>query len=84
MKYQIELKEPALKKLRKLDKTSVKKILTKIEKLEENPEIGKPLKKRLHGIWQLRTGKYRIWYTIKEETIYIRAIQHKKQAEKRY
>lgn len=34
------------------------------ERLQEFPEYGKPLKGRLHGIWQIRIESFRIWYEI--------------------
>ena len=32
-----------------------------IRKLEEEPQSGKPLRGKLHGLWQLRSGPFRIW-----------------------
>lgn len=85
MGYKVEIKEPAERQIKKLDKSRAKEMLDQIEKLENNPDIhGKPLRGRLAGIWQLRSGKYRIWYTIEDDTVYVRAVKHKKDAEKEY
>ncbi len=85
MPYHVEIKKPALKELRKFNKKIVREILKQIDKLEEHPDkYGKPLGGRLSGIWQLRSGKYRIWYTIEGYMVYVRAIKHKKKAEGNY
>ena len=57
-----------------------------IGKLEEEPQSGKPLRGKLHGLWQLRSGPFRIWYEIneKEKTVTLRAILHKDEARKFY
>jgi mRNA interferase RelE/StbE len=58
-----------------------------ISKLEKYPEIyGKPLRGHLHGIWQIRMGKFRVWYEINEENkeVILKAVFHKKEAEKFY
>ena len=37
------------------------------EWLEQEPQLGKPLRDKLHGLWQLRIGPFRVWYEINEE-----------------
>lgn len=56
------------------------------EKLKENPYCGKPLGDRLHGLWQLRTGPFRLWYEIDnaERKVTLKFILHKNKAEKLY
>jgi mRNA interferase RelE/StbE len=56
------------------------------ERLEQNPEYGKPLRGRLHGIWQIRIGPFRVWYEIsqKEKKVILKAILHKDEAIKYY
>jgi len=50
-----------------------------VKKLEHDPQFGKPLRGKLHGIWQLRIGPFRVWYEIndKEKKVILRAILHK-------
>ncbi|MFP4116086.1 MAG: type II toxin-antitoxin system RelE family toxin [Candidatus Aenigmatarchaeota archaeon] len=85
MTYQVEIKEPAEKKLKKLDKSKSEEILNQIDKLKKYPQkYGKPLGGRLSGFWQLRSGKYRIWYTIENKVVYVRAVKHKEEAEEYY
>lgn len=57
-----------------------------IERLEQDPEFGKPLRGRLHGIWQLRIDPFRIWYEIddRNKKVKLKAILHKKEAERLY
>jgi len=59
--------------LKKLDKVTIKKILTRIETyLACDPkELGKPLKGEFHGYWRYRWGDYRVIYKISEREILI-------------
>lgn len=58
------------------------------EKLAKYPEIhGKPLRGRLHGLWQIRFGEsFRIWYEIDKESknVILKTVQHKGEAQRRY
>ena len=68
--------------LKKLDKSTIKKILARIEGyLAANPkEAGKPLKGEFHGYWRYRWGDYRVIYKIsdREILILILRISHRK------
>ena len=59
--------------LKKLDKTTVRKILNRIETyLAQDPkELGKPLKDEFQGYWRYRWGDYRVIYKISEREILI-------------
>ena len=59
--------------LKKLDKTTVKKILNRIQTyLACDPkELGKPLKGEFQGYWRYRWGDYRVIYKISEREILI-------------
>lgn len=59
--------------LKKLDKTTVKKIIARIEAyLAVDPmELGKPLKGEFQGYWRYRWGDYRVIYRIAEREILI-------------
>ena len=56
------------------------------EKLRTYPEIGKPLKGRLQGIWQIRIGPFRVWYEINDadKKVILKTILHKDEALKHY
>ncbi|OFV67326.1 MAG: plasmid stabilization system [Candidatus Syntrophoarchaeum caldarius] len=79
--YTIKIKEAAEKRLKRYDKEIQRRFASKIRKLSENPEVhGKPLRKPLHGYWELRfERRFRIIYTINhaEKTVTIEAIKHK-------
>ena len=79
--YTIKITEAAEKRLKRFDKDIQKRFASKIRKLSKNPEIhGKPLRKPLHGCWELRFEKsFRIIYTINRaaKTVTIEAIKHK-------
>ena len=59
--------------LKKLDKSTVRKILNRIETyLAQDPkELGKPLKGEFQGYWRYRWGDYRVIYKISEREILI-------------
>ena len=68
--------------LKKLDKSTAKKILLRIEGyLAKDPkELGKPLKGEFQGYWRYRWGDYRVIYKISEREILILVlrISHRK------
>jgi len=52
--FSIKIKEPAEEWLKKYDKNIQQRFADKIRKLKENPELhGKPLRKPLHGYWEI-------------------------------
>jgi mRNA-degrading endonuclease RelE of RelBE toxin-antitoxin system len=79
--FSIRIKEQAEKWLKKYDMETQRRFATKIRKLKENPEIhGKPLRKPLHGYWELYFEKrFRIIYTIdmNNHIVSIEAVWHK-------
>ncbi|MDO8872611.1 MAG: type II toxin-antitoxin system RelE/ParE family toxin [Methanoregula sp.] len=79
--FSIKIKEPAEEWLKKYDKNIQQRFVNKIRKLKENPELyGKPLRKPLHGYWEIYfEKKFRIFYTIDRvnQVVYIEAINHK-------
>jgi mRNA-degrading endonuclease RelE of RelBE toxin-antitoxin system len=79
--FSICIKDPAEEWLKKYDKNIQQKFANKIRKLKENPELhGKPLRKPLHGTWELYfEKKFRIYYTIDKinRIVNIEAIYHK-------
>lgn len=69
--YQITFDNNAKSFLKKLKRGEQKIILDKIEKLKENPFLGKRLAGNLFGLWRLRIDKYRALYKIIEEKLII-------------
>lgn len=85
MGYKVEISESAQDKIQDLDNSKKQEILAQLEKLEKYPKkYGKPLRGRLNGLWQLRSGKYRIWYTVEDEKVDVRAVKHKEDAKDSY
>ncbi len=79
--FSIRIKDPAEEWLKKYDKNIQQRFANKIRKLKEHPELyGKPLRKPLHGYWEIYfEKKFRIYYTIDmvNHIVYIEAIIHK-------
>lgn len=62
--YTVKFTQEASKDLRRLDKKYQKAVAKAINKLSQNPNIGKPLLGKLKGLWKLRFSRYRIIYQI--------------------
>ena len=79
MSYSITFKESVWRDLNKIDKHQVKIILAKIEDLlPEGSESYSALTGQLSKLRKFRVGNYRVIYTIKEDTVLITRIQHRK------
>ena len=78
--YSIILQEPAKRIIKKLDRNEQRRIINKIEKLKDNPKLGKPLTANLSGLWSLRVWKYRIIYKIDHNrvTVFVLDVEHRK------
>ena len=80
-KFTIRIKEPAEDRLMKYNLETQRRFATKIRKLKDNPELhGKPLRKPLHGYWEIYfEKKFRIIYSIdfNNHIVTIEAIWHK-------
>ena len=64
----------------KLDDFMKQKIIKQIQKISENPKIGKPMKYERKGTNELYVKPFRLSYTynLKEEHVYILDLYHKK------
>ncbi len=71
--YKVAYLDSVEQDLKKLDKSTVRKILNRIETyLAKDPkELGKPLKGEFQGYWRYRWGDYRVIYKISEQEILI-------------
>jgi len=72
--------ERSFRDLTKKDKQLRERIIKSIEKLKDNPYLGKPLSRNLAGLRSLRVGKYRVIYKIDEENkvIWLITVGHRK------
>ena len=81
--YKVVYLDQVEEDLKKLDKTTVKKILARVEAyLAKDPKgLGKPLKGDFQGCWRYRWGDYRVIYKISEHEILIiiLRISHRKE-----
>ncbi len=86
MIYIVETTETFEREFRRKHRDKIEWLKKIKEKLENFPEYGKPLKGRLHGIWQIRIESFRVWYEVNhaEKKVIIRAILHKDDAVEKY
>lgn len=86
MSYTVESTETFEKEFSRNHKDKKEWLLRTTERLEQEPQSGKPLRGKLHGLWQLRIGPFRVWYEIneKQKKVTLRAILHKDEAKKYY
>ena len=79
--YRIEFSRSAEKDLRRLDKSSVAKIIQKISELSANP-LPTGVKKIVGTLWtyRIRMGDYRAIYEIEDDrlVIFVIRIAHRK------
>ena len=73
--FEVKLKNPAIRFLKKVDKKEQDRIIKKLRQLEENAELGKPLTGRLSGLWSLRFGKYRALYQIEKNKLLVMVLE---------
>ena len=79
MSYSITFKESVWRDLNKIDKHQVKIIIAKIEDLlPEGAESYPAFTGQFSKLRKLRFRNYRVIYTIKEDTVLITRIQHRK------
>jgi len=74
--------EETLKDLKKLDRTTAKKIVAKVKNylIQDPVKLGLPLKGTLKGLYRYRIGDYQIIYVIDqaEKKIVILNVNHRK------
>jgi mRNA interferase RelE/StbE len=78
--YEIFFKESAWKDLRKVPKKDLKNILSRIEKLSDDPRPPGCEKLTAHELYRVRQGTYRIVYSIRDNelTICVIKVGHRK------
>lgn len=62
------------------DKALKEKLQKQIEKLAENPSLGKPLRYGLKGEWSIRVKPYRLIYAVEGEKLILLRFEHRKEA----
>ena len=71
MPYSLKIKQSAFKEIQRLDKPDKKRLVEAIDKLTDNPHIGKLLKGEFLGLRRIRVGSYRVIYEINEGEVMI-------------
>jgi mRNA interferase RelE/StbE len=75
--YHADVKKHDLKEIDERNKAIIRKAIE--ERLAVQPEkFAKPLQRSLKGYWRLRVGEYRIVFKIKDDTVLILGIIHRK------
>jgi mRNA interferase RelE/StbE len=69
--YSLRIKRSALKEIQALPNPERLRIVEAIDRLPENPHVGKLLKGDLSGLRRIRTGDYRIVYEIDEGQVLV-------------
>ena len=80
MVYEIEYSSRARRQLKKLDRSTALQVLKGIEKIMEKPLLAKPLSNVFKNKRSEHIGKYRVVFSMKETTIIIAKIEHRKKA----
>jgi len=60
------------------DKSVLQKLKKQLQKIRENPEVGKPLRHLLKGERTLYVKPYRLIYAIDGEMLYLLRFEHRK------
>lgn len=75
-RYRVEVQAEAAKQLRKLDPPVRRRVLTVLNKLAANPRphgcvqlTGYP------GLWRVRSGDYRIVYTVEDDALLVAVVR---------
>ncbi len=73
--YELLFKESVYKELKVLAKADLKKILSKIEDLAQNPRPTGSQKLSGIELYRVRQGKYRIVYSIQDQELVVHVIK---------
>ncbi len=78
--YEVLFKKSVYKDLKKIPKADLRKILSRIKKLSDNPRPAGYEKLTGKEQFRLRQGKYRIVYSIQDDklTIWVVKVGHRK------
>jgi mRNA interferase RelE/StbE len=78
--YEILFKESVLKDLKKIPKNDLEKILSRIEKLGDDPRSMGCEKLTGEELYRIRQGNYRIVYSIQDNelTVWVIKVGHRK------
>ncbi len=75
MSFEIVFTKESEDFIKKCDKAVRDRILGSLRRLENDPEIGKPLTSIMAGLWSLKIGDYRAIYQIKNNELIVVVIK---------
>ena len=77
MRYEVEISESAEKSLEKIPKKDRLKILEKIDALEQDPIPGGSIKLKGYkeAFYRIRSGDYRVVYSIKQDVLIVLVVE---------
>jgi len=78
--YRIEIKKSAVKELNAIPKKDLRKVVSKIRSLSDNPRLKGCVKLSGQERYRIRRGNYRILYSIEDDAlvVYVVKIAHRK------
>ncbi|KPV63856.1 MAG: Plasmid stabilization system protein [Candidatus Bathyarchaeota archaeon BA2] len=77
-KFEVRFTPRFLKKIKALDREVQVRILREVNALKINPYAGKLLRGEWKGVYSLRVGNYRVLYQVKESTVFLLVVGHRK------
>ena len=89
MNWKVQISDPALKELHKIDRVNREMILSYLEERIDGcvdpRRYGEPLKGNLSGYWRYRIGQYRLLCEIEDEcvTVAVITVGHRRQVYER-
>jgi mRNA interferase RelE/StbE len=77
MAYIVEFAPAARRQLKKLDRPVQKRVLKRVEKLENQPrpKMAETLKGTTETVYRVREGDYRIIYTIEDDRLIVLVVR---------
>ena len=77
MRYEVEISESAEKSLEKIPKKDLLKILEKIDALEQDPMPAGSIKLKGYKevLYRIRSGDYRVVYSIKQDVLIVLVVE---------
>lgn len=74
-KYKVIFKKSVAKDFKTLPKSDIKRILSKIDSLAENPRREGAIKLSGQNLYRIRQGLYRIIYEIRDDELVVQVIK---------
>ena len=76
--YEIRFTPSFSRGFKNLERPTQIKVLNDINVLKTDPYLGKPLRGDWKGVYSLRTGSYRVLYSIKGNAVELLLVGHRK------